>query len=115
MRTTSKVMIMPKRVPKEMFDITEDDYPITCKARTLFELQVAVTTFLDKESGTLAQIKTFFGRSSMNELIQEMLYRGMFELKGFMEQAMEEEKKEPKEDIIPDDAVLYKRREKDES
>lgn len=90
---------MPKRAPKEMFEITEDDYPITCKARALFELQVAVTTFLDKESGTLAQIKAFYGRSSMNELIQEMLYRGMFELKGFMEQAKEEEKNEPKEGV----------------
>ena len=80
---------MPRAKPAK--ELNEMELPLTCKARALFELQTAVTVFLDKESGTLAQLKDFYGRSSMNELIQEMLYRGMFELKGFMEQAMKKD------------------------
>lgn len=82
---------MPRRVAEKQPEINDIELPITCKARALFELQTAVTVFLDKESGTLAQLRYFYGRSSMNELIQEMLYRGMFELKDFMEQAMKKD------------------------
>ena len=88
---------MPRRVTEKQPEINDIEFPITCKARALFELQTAVTVFLDKESGTLARLRDFYGRSSMNELIQEMLYRGMFELKSYMEQTMENEKKEAKE------------------
>ena len=81
---------MPRAKPSnELYDKMQT--PLTDQLKRLFDYQVAVTIFLDKESDTLAQLMAFYGRSSMNELIQEMLYRGMFELKSFMEQAMKKD------------------------
>jgi hypothetical protein len=78
---------------RDMPELSEIDYPLTCKATSLFEITSSVTVFLDKEAGLFDRIREFYGRRP-NELIQEFLYRGMFEMKNFMEQALESEKKD---------------------
>ena len=81
-----------------MPELSDIEYPLTCKATSLFEITSSVTVFLDKEAGLFDRIREFYGRRP-NELIQEFLYRGMFEMKNFMEQALESEKKDLERDL----------------
>ena len=84
---------MPEDQPK----LTASDYPLTCKSMLLHNMQLAVTMFLDKESKTVEELRDFYGRDDMQQFIMEMLYRGMFDLKNFMDQAKKLDELKPEE------------------
>ena len=79
---------MPKRITKDMFK--KKPTPLTDKANELFGYQVAVTTFLDHEGETVQKLMDAFGNPNLLNFIQELLYRGMYELSAIDRQMQDQ-------------------------
>ena len=81
---------MPKRITKDMFK--KKQTPLTDKANELFGYQIAVTTFLDREGETVQRLMDAFGNPNTINFIQELLYRGMYELQAIDRQMQDHDK-----------------------